>query len=176
MIRTNPECTYLTLAEMKTTKEQAEGLGKTKKRKEESKISKYFIDNAFVDAEVPLSDEVQGVYGITPPELLHTTHDGVTKYITEAIRILLSKGSSTLAGKARELIEKLHHALHSERGRNSGRDFPRSSDRTGLFALPLVQHAHERRRNLFILLCISHCRQAKLYFVDALMEVWSEPQ
>ncbi|KAL7523604.1 hypothetical protein ACHAWF_000590 [Thalassiosira exigua] len=162
MIRTNPECTYITLAEMKSANEQANGLGKTKKRKEESKISKYFINNAFVDPDVPLSDEVRGVYGITPPELLHTTHEGVTEYVTEAISKLLSKGSSKLAGKACELIEKLHHhTLHSERGRYSKRDFSRSSDRMGLFALTLIQ-AYDRRGHLFILLCISHCRDAKL--------------
>ncbi|KAL7544155.1 hypothetical protein ACHAWF_017564 [Thalassiosira exigua] len=137
-------------------------------------MSKYFIENAFVDPNVPLSDDVRGLYGITPPELLHTTHEGVTKYVTKAISKLLSQGSKKLAGKARELIEKLHHTLHSECGRNSERDFPRSSDRTRLFALTLVQ-AHERWGNLFILLCISHCRDAKLYFVDALTEVGVNP-
>ena len=175
MARTNPECNYITLAEMKTSKEQAKSLGKTQKKKAESKMSKHFVDNAFVDPDVPVSDAVRGVYGITPPELLHTTQEGITKYVTGAISKLLSKGNKQLAGKARELIEKLHHTLHSERGRNSERDFPRSSDRTGLFELTLVQ-AHERRGNLFVLLCISHCRDAKLYFVDALRNVGVDPK
>ncbi|KAL7529347.1 hypothetical protein ACHAWF_002949, partial [Thalassiosira exigua] len=135
MIKTNPDCTYITLAEMKTANEQAKGIGKTKKRKEESKLSKYLINNAFVDPDVPLSDEVRGVYGITPPELLHTTHEGVTKYVTEAISKLLSQGNKQLAGKA----------------------------------------PHERQGNLFILLCISHCRDAKLYSVDALTEAGVNP-
>ena len=133
-------------------------------------MSMHLIKNAFSHPDVPIYDNVSWIYGITPPELLHTTQEGLTKYIIKALGLLLNKGDSKRAKKAREVIDNLHHTFHKARGGNSDRDFPRSADRTSLFTNTLVQAA-ERRGNIFVLLCVSHCQLADDYFVDALKQV-----
>ena len=44
-------------------------------------ISKHDIDNAFMRPGVALSDQDHGIYRMLPPELLHTTQEGITKYV-----------------------------------------------------------------------------------------------
>ena len=44
-------------------------------------MSKHDIDNAFMRPGVALSDQDYGIYRMLPPELLHTTQEGITKYM-----------------------------------------------------------------------------------------------
>ncbi|KAL7543436.1 hypothetical protein ACHAWF_007383 [Thalassiosira exigua] len=161
MKHSNAQCKYITLEEVEDAKrrqntEETE-LGK---KAVSSKISKHLIENVFSHPDVPLYDSTRGIYGMTPPELLHTTQEGLSKQQTDK--------------KAKEVVDNLHHTFHVERGGNNERDFPRSASRTSFFQNTLVQPS-ERRGNLFILLCISHCQIAQLYFVDALKEVRVDP-
>jgi hypothetical protein len=96
----------------------------------DKKLSKYPIENAFMDSNIPLSDLVHGVYRMTPPERLHTTCEGTTKYIFEALVETLEncKGSKELM----DMMERLHFTIHHEWKRNSERDFPQSAARNGL--------------------------------------------
>ena len=171
MSHSNPQCVYITLNEVEDAKRRQEsGDTKSKKKAVSREMSMHLIENAFSHEDVPIYDDVSGIYGITPPELLHTTQEGLTKYIIEALGLLLNKGDSKRAKKAREVIDNLHHTFHKARGGNSDRDFPISADRTSLFTNTLIQAA-ERRGNIFVLLCVSHCQLADDYFVDALKQV-----
>ena len=48
------------------------------------------IDNVFMDWYVPLSDLIHNVNCMTPPERLHTTCKGCTKYIFKTFVKLIS--------------------------------------------------------------------------------------
>jgi hypothetical protein len=88
----------------------------------DASLSKNPIRNVFMNDNIPLSDLKCGVYGMTPPEKLHTTCEGCTKYIFES---LLDTNTNCTEGNAliREM-ELLHYTLHFEWSRNSERDYP----------------------------------------------------
>jgi hypothetical protein len=85
-------------------------------------LSKNPIINAFMNPEVPLSDLECGIYGMTPPERLHTTCEGSTKYIFESLLDTITK--STEGNALIRQMELLHFTLHFEWSRNSERDYP----------------------------------------------------
>jgi hypothetical protein len=95
--------------------------------------------NAFMDKTLPLSKLLHGIYCMTPPERLHTTSEGLTKYMIES----LCKGKRLL-----NKIESLHHTLHFDLKRNSEHDFPRGSARNGDLKNTLVS-ATKRRGIMF---------------------------
>lgn len=88
----------------------------------DASLSKNPIINAFMNPEVPLSDLECGVYGMTPPERLHTTCEGVTKYIFESLLDTITKCSE--GNSLIRQMELLHFTLHFEWSRNSERDYP----------------------------------------------------
>ena len=154
MDETNPQCVYVRLVDYEQKKKECdEATSKTAKQKVDKSWSKHNIDNAFMDDNIPLSDLIHGIYRMVPPELLHTTQEGITEYILAVLRDLI--GTDKVGSDTRQIIERLHQRLHNDRKRNSERDFPRSAARTGLLKDTLV-NASERRGNLFLLLCLSH--------------------
>ncbi len=102
---------------------------------------------------LPLSDQKHGIFCMTPPEQLHTTSEGLTKYIIDLLRNTIGD-----VGKGKKLlnkIENLHHTLHFDLKRNSERDLPRGSARNGALKNTLVS-ATKCRGNMFRLLCLCH--------------------
>ncbi len=154
MATSNPQCQYITIAEYHQHGSTCNTLLSQREKMDlDKKLSKYPIENAFMDSNIPLSDLVHGVYCMTPPERLHTTCEGCTKYIFEALveTIETSKGSKELM----DSMERLHFTIHHKWKRNSERDFPRSAARNGLLNHSKVTGS-ERRGNLLHLLCLSH--------------------
>ena len=45
--------------------------------------SKHHIDNAFID--VPISDQVHGIFGVTLSEMLHVMGNGLSKYMFQSV-------------------------------------------------------------------------------------------
>ena len=111
------------------------------------KISKHDITNAFMRDGIALSDQEHGIYRMLPPELLHTTQEGITKYIISTFSCIIGKKS------VKNISEAVHRRFHQLSRRNSERDLPHSAARTGFLKCTLVC-AYERRGNLFALLCI----------------------
>ena len=75
----HPQCEYITIQDYFDHKAVRSTL-KTKKEKKmlDSEFSKHSIDNAFVDDYLPLSDSVNGIFRMLPPERLHVTCEGIT--------------------------------------------------------------------------------------------------
>ena len=133
----------------------------------DASLSKNPIINAFMNPEVPLSDLECGVYGMTPPERLHTTCEGCTKYIFESLLDTITKCSE--GNSLIRQMELLHFTLHFEWVRNSERDYPRSAGRNGLMNGSKVTGS-ERRGNLLRLLCLSHTDAIKPKLTEKLRE------
>ncbi len=88
-----------------------------------------------------------------PPERLHTTSEGLTKYMIDSLHNTIGE-----VGHGKKLltkIENLHHTLHFHLKRNSEHDFLRGSAKNGTLKSTLVI-ATERRGNMFLLLCLCH--------------------
>jgi hypothetical protein len=74
----------------------------------------------------PLSDNIHGPYKTMPPELLHTSGSGLIMYIFESLRYQMG------GGKDKDLIDRQHILISNLIKRQSERDFPQGSMRTGL--------------------------------------------
>ncbi len=98
---------------------------------------------------------------MTPPERLHTTSEGSTKYMIDSLRNTI--GDVGDGKKLLTKIENLHHTLHFDYNRNSERDFPRGSVRNGALKNTLVS-ATEHRGNMFLLLWLCHTDAVCKYF------------
>jgi hypothetical protein len=72
--------------------------------------SKHDIDNAFMNPDLPLSDQIHGIFQMTPPERLHTTQEGLTKYMMDSLRV--TTGDTGEQKKLVSDIKNLHHNLH----------------------------------------------------------------
>ena len=87
----NPQCVQVTRDKYHLHKLAQQTLdNQTKMLKLDNSFSRLPIDNAFMDRYVPLSDLIHGVKHMTPPEGLHTTCKGCTKYFFETFVILIS--------------------------------------------------------------------------------------
>ncbi len=154
MEASKPECTYITKAMVREARTSAKSATNKKTGENFLKdISKHDIDLSWHERWVPLSDLIHGVFKMVPPELLHTTMEGVTEYIFEVIGLMISEGDG--GDELLDIMELIHRKLHYTKNRNSERDLPRSCSRTGLF-MNTRCGATERRGNLFLLLCLSH--------------------
>lgn len=164
LCKSNPTCEYITRREIDEFLERVRDDNVTPsitaKRKEKSKISKLNIDNAFHTAGVPLSDQVHGIFKMTPPELLHTTEEGLSKYM------LISFGK-LIPDETRNRMELLHQRIHSEVSSNSDNCFPRGSDRSG-FGNTAKQQGVEVRGNIFRFVILCHTEEADNWIFPAL--------
>jgi hypothetical protein len=126
MEKSDPTCIYLTtddyhqhIALQSTLDAQRDKINL------DASLSKNPIRNAFMNANIPLSDLKCGVYGMTPPERLHTTCEGCTKYIFESLLETITK--CTEGNALIRDMGLLHYTLHFECSRNSERDHPQSA-------------------------------------------------
>ncbi len=69
-------------------------------------ISKHDMDIAWSDDGIPLSDLIHGIYCMVPPELLHTTCEGITQYMIEIFKDITV--SADWGDDIQQLIEHLH--------------------------------------------------------------------
>jgi hypothetical protein len=121
----------------------------------------------FMNDNIPPFDLKCGVYGMTPPERLHTTCEGCTKYVFKS---LLDTITNCTKGDALIIeMELLHYTLHFKWSRNSERDYPPSAGRNGLMIHSKVSRL-ERRGNLLCLLCLSHIDAIKPKLHEKLRE------
>ena len=157
----DPTCTYITPAYVEAAK--AKGTKVAMKR-----ISKHDIDNAFMAPDVPLSDQVHGIYRMFPPELLHTTTEGTSPYMCQVFNKMLGLSDDPVS--CRHVIDMIHSKFHASLSRNSERDFPRSSNRTGFLKGTQI-NATERQGNMFILLCICHMTEIQRLLSPLLVEI-----
>jgi hypothetical protein len=102
---------------------------------------------------------------MTPQERLHTTQEGLTKYIMDCLRVTI--GDTGERKKLVSDIKNLHHTLHYDLKRNSERNLPVGSVRNGILKNSLVT-ASERCGDLFCLLCLCHTTQICSRFKECL--------
>ncbi len=154
MDKLNPNCQYITRQDYFSQKSLI-GHCTTKSSKKDvcKEYSKHNIDNAFMDEDLLLSDQIHVIFQMTPLERLHTTSEGLTKYMIDSLRN--TTGDLGDGKKLMTKIENLHHTLHFDLKRNSERDIPRGSARNGALKNTFVS-ATERRGNMFRLLCLCH--------------------
>ncbi len=65
-------------------------------------MSMYNIRNALTEKRLPLSDNINGPYKMMPPELIHTSGNGLIMYMFESLRDQMG------GGKNRDLIDRQH--------------------------------------------------------------------
>ena len=80
-------------------------------------------------AGVHLSDQKHGIYCMAPPELLHTTHEGISKYMIEVTKTII--GDSKKEGLVKAKIEAVHQRVFAYMTRQSERNFPIGGSCTG---------------------------------------------
>ena len=96
----NPSCVYATIDDMCEAKQVkrnnlTEGLALM------NSMSWYNIKNALLCKHLPLSELEHGPYGMTPPELLHVSGQGLIKYMFDSLSNQIG------LGKDRDDIDKL---------------------------------------------------------------------
>ena len=127
--------------------------------------SKHDIDNAF--DEVPLSDQIHGKFGVCPAEMLHVCGNGIYKYQFDCVRELV--GPKTSRKTQKREFDNLHQRLVNDSARQSDRDFPRNSSRSGALDGTKMS-ATERLGNMMILMCLCHTTMG----VDLLRRGWKK--
>ncbi len=107
--------------------------GRRRKRDEEDgriqyfrSVSRYDINNAFLEKHSPLSDNIHGPYKMMPPKLLHTSGTGLIMYMFE------SRHHQLGAGKDCDNIDREHNVVSNIINHQSECDFPRGSICNGL--------------------------------------------
>jgi hypothetical protein len=154
MDKPTANCQYITQQEYFPQKIQIEACTNESAKIDVCKeYSKHNIVSACMHEDLPLSDQIHGIYCMTPPEQLHTTSDGLTKYMIDSLCNTI--GDVGHGKKVLTKIENLHHTLHFHLKRNSERDFPRGSARNGALKNTLVS-VTECHGNMFLLLCLCH--------------------
>ncbi len=154
MDKPTANCQYITQQDYFAQKIQIEACtNESAKRDVCKEFSKHNIANAFMHEDLPLSNQLHGIYCMTPPERLHTMSEGLTKYMIDFL--CNNIGDVGHGKKLLTKIENLHHTLHFHLKRNSERDFPRGSARNGALKNTLVSTT-EHCGNMFILLCLCH--------------------
>ena len=168
MTKSNPDCRYITLKEYRESIHKMNQAKYKKDWEEESKrTSTHKIDNAFTKRGIPVSDQTHGIFKMFPPELLHTTHEGITEYM---LKVLKDK----LPNNSKQSLDDLHKHFHNTMSHNSERDIPKGASRSSLLQDTKIG-AMERRGNLFILLCVMHTSEAKNNVWPDLEEIGIDP-
>ncbi len=126
MDNVSPQCQYITRQDYYRNKNVRSKLTTNAARMELNRSwSKHDIDNAFMNPDLPISDQLHGIFRMTPPERLHTTQEGLMKYMVDSLRMTI--GDTGERKKLVSDIENLHHNLHFALKRNSERDLPHGS-------------------------------------------------
>ncbi len=126
-----PQCQYITREDYYLKKNICLTLSTNATRTDVDKSwSKHDIDNAFMNPDLPLSDQIHVVFQMTPQEWLHTTQESLTKYMMDSLRVTI--GDTWEQKKLVSNIENLHHNLHYDLKQNSERDLPQGSVRNSV--------------------------------------------
>ena len=159
MDNSNPQCKYVTQESMQAIKRRRlNATSKTKAEDVDKEVSKHNVRRIFDNEDMPLSDEVHGIYGMTPPELLHASYSGIIEYSMVTLEMMF--GNKNVERKALATLDRLHQELSLQITRNSDRDSPRGSARNGIIDSTKTQST-ERRGNFFRLLCLSYTDTGK---------------
>jgi hypothetical protein len=154
MDKPNPNCQFTTRQDYFSQKSLIRHCTTESLKKDVCKeYSKHNIDNAFMDEEPSALRSNTWLFQMTPPEELHTTSEGSTKYMIDSLRN--SIGDLGDGKKLMTKIENLPHTLHFDLKRNSERDIPRGSARNGALKNTLLS-ATKCCGNMFHLLCLCH--------------------
>ncbi len=132
------QCRLITLADIEQARQTENGLTLISKK----------IQNAFDN--VPLSDFIHGILGVTPSEMLHVSRTGLLKYIFKCISNLI--GSEKKNKREKEAFDDLHRCLVGDAQCQSEKQMPRMSIRNGITD-GTKMCGSERVGNCFILLC-----------------------
>ena len=126
-------------------------------------FSLHSLDNAF--DQTPFADQVHGIFGCVPAEMLHVTGNGIMKYQFEIIQQIVECGQN----KTKQLhrLDILHQNLVADASRQSERDLPRMSSRNGVTDGTKMS-ASERVGNMFVLLCTLYTQDGFEIFRDGL--------
>jgi hypothetical protein len=124
------------------------------------------FDNAF--DKTPFADQVHGIFGCVPAEMLHVTGNGIMKYQLEVVKQIIESGTKK-TNKLNQL-DVLHHNLVTESLKQSERDMPRMSLRNGVTDETKMT-ASERVGNMFMLLCVIHTKDGREFFHNGLNEL-----
>ena len=138
----NPKCHLITLKDQEEARQSLDGV---------KSICKKDIKNAFDN--VPLADDVHGLLGCVPPEMLHVSGTGLLKYLFACLPTLI--GGPQTKKKDQESFDELHRSLVLDAQRQSEKDIPRMSVRNGITDGTKMAGS-ERVGNCFILLCVMH--------------------
>ena len=138
----NPQCQLITLKDQEEARQSFDGL---------KSICKKDIKNAFDN--VPLADDVYGLLGCVPPEMLHVSGTGLLKHLFACLPTLI--GGPQTKKKDQESFDELHRSLVQDAQRQSEKDVPRMSVRNGITDGTKMAGS-ERVGNCFILLCVMH--------------------
>ena len=149
----DPDCQFTTLQAL----EDAEG-----DKKQLSLLGKKKIKSCFDG--IPLGDDIYGIMGITPPEMLHVAGTGIFKYMFSCITNILHQKTTK---KEKEAFDKLHQVLASQSTHQSEMDFPRTSVRNGITDGSKMG-GMERVGNLAILLCVTYTKEGRDLMRDGL--------
>ena len=106
-----PHCQYITIADYYWNKSIHSSLSTNAgaKKDVDKSWSKHDIDNDFMQPHC-LYQTRSMVYRMTPPERLHTTQEGLTKYIMDSLRVTI--GDTGERKKLVSDIDNLQHTLH----------------------------------------------------------------
>ncbi len=106
-----PWCQYITREDYYLKKnERSPVFTNATRRVVDKSWSKNDIDNTFMNPDLPLLYQIHGIFRKTPPERLHTTQEGLTKYMMDSIRVTIGD-----TGERKKLVSdigNLHHNLH----------------------------------------------------------------
>ena len=169
MLNPDPRCVYIRPDDVQRCIRISNN-AKLKKDKASAmkSMSKHNVDVAFLHKDVPLSNPIHSVYKMCPPETLHTTAEGITKYIFESFADKLV-GSNARGKRMIVLMDCIHVRLHRQLARNSERDYPRGATVSGLMSKARIG-AEQRRGNLFRMLCVIHTTAVKQPLSKILIE------
>ena len=113
MSNLNPQCEHIIpdyILEAKVA--SAKATSKSGKAEPWIRISKKNIHNAFMLVGVPLSDQKHGIYCMAPPELLHTTREGISANMIEVTKTIIGDDVRGMRVKAK--IEAIHQRVFSD--------------------------------------------------------------
>ena len=80
--------------------------------------------------DVPISDQVHGIFGVTMSEMLHVMGNGIAKYMFQSVHDII--GLKDSKKKEKEAFDELFTKLVNNAHRQSERIFPRFAIRSGV--------------------------------------------
>jgi hypothetical protein len=114
-------------------------------------LCKKNISNAFKN--VPFVDEIYGLLGSVPAEMLHVSGTGLLKHMFGCPDMLI--GGTNSKKKDKESFDDLHRCLVRDAEQQSERDFPCTFMRNGITDVTKMCGS-ERVGNCFVSLCVMH--------------------